>query len=54
MKTTYELNYINMDGREATRTFYNEEEAIRWAKAYKKNDGDKVKLFKIEATEMEI
>ena len=53
MKTYYELNYINMDGREDTKTYYNEEEALRWAKIYKKMDGDKVKLFKIEATEMD-
>ena len=53
MTTTYELTYTNMDGRADTRTYTDKEEAIRWATIYKNNGDKRVRLVKIEKTEMD-
>ena len=53
MKTTYELTYTNIDGREDTRTYTDKDEAIRWANIYKNNGDKKVRLVKVEKIEMD-
>ena len=53
MTTIYELTYTNIDGRKETRFYTDEDEAIRWANIYKNNGDKKVKLVRVERTEMD-